>query len=287
MQQGPSESGFHFVQDYRNCKRYFYHKYVDDIESKDKPTAILFGIAAHRGLEEYYKLEKAGSLGLPQRIAKAVEAFKDEMQVLKQYYEYNDMFEADFARGQDLLREYGLTYSSDKWRIHSVESTLQHTFESGDIFTGRIDLVIVNEQGYLYVVDHKFTGWSIALFKKTQLTSDQATGYKLLWDSNNEQKVRGTIFNIIRSYKGQTDYDRVVVTKTPADVEEFEQDMQADLIEMRQRLMDPNGRWPKNTDQCFKFNRLCPYADICQGMKNWQSLIGLRLKYRDHQLGDE
>jgi hypothetical protein len=93
--------------------------------------------------------------------------------------------------------------------------------------------------------------------------------------------VYGTIFNIIRSYKGEVDFDRLVVTVTPQDVEEFRLDAAHDFERMYEKLQAPDeARWPKNTDQCFKFNRPCPFLDICKGMEK-DMLIGVKYKYRE------
>lgn len=283
--QGPSESGYHFLQDFRNCERYFKHKYVDNIEPMTTPSALLFGISGHKALEEFYK-HPTQPLGKRVRMAKR--AFTDSMYNVQESYEYRDQFEQDMRRGEKAIEEYGLTYASERLFIKSVEDTVTAELGQGMRLTGRIDLVATIESGRLYIVDHKFTGWSIKMFKRTLEASDQATAYKLLWDSTHpDMPVYGTIFNIVRSYKGEVEFDRVVNVITNDAVEEFRLDAIEDFTRMYNKLVNPElARWPKNTDQCLKYNRPCPFMDICKGM-NLEMMIGSKYKYREVPDGTE
>lgn len=285
---GPSAAGFHFLQDYKNCRRYFYHKYIDDIEAKWTPNALLFGISGHAGLEAFYNGTKAG-LPLGQRIKDAVEAFREKIHSLESSYEYSTSFQADLDRGETAIREYGLFYPQDTWEVLSVEEELEFELPSGNRTTCRIDLVIKDYTGAAWLVDHKFTGWSLNLFKNTLRVSDQTTHYKMIWDSHHSSmKVQGVIYNVIRAYKDSPpEYDRLPLIKTEQDVAEHMEGVDEEFSELRDRIMDPNKPWQKNTSQCFKYNRMCEFSDICLGARNIDALVGLTLKKRDHQLDGE
>ena len=284
--QGPSEAGYHFLQDYKNCKRYTYHKYVDDVEGSWTAPALLFGLAGHAGLEAFY-LGLKNKLPLGQRIKDAVGAFQDQMHKVRSLYEYNTAFEEDLDRGSSAIREYGLYYPDDPWHIVAIEETLSIVLPSGNRTTCRIDLVVKDQRGDILMVDHKFTGWSLNLFKNTLKVSDQTTHYKAIWDYNHpEMPVRGIIYNVIRAYKDNPpDYDRLPIFKTTQDVDEYILDIDEEFEDMRNRFMTPDARWPKNTGQCFKYNRLCEFSPICMGARNVEALVGLQLKRRNHQFG--
>lgn len=282
--QGPSESGYHFLQDFRNCERYFKHKYVDNIEPMRIPNALIFGIAGHKGMEGYYQ---SSNLPIGKRINRAKEMFQQSLRENQHLYEYSDTYHEDLKRGLKAFEEYGLYYANERWFIKSIEDTVSAWLTDEAFLTGRIDLVTTLESGRLYIADHKFTGWSIKLFRRTLEASDQATAYKLLWDATHpDMPVYGVIFNIIRSYKGEVDFDRLPLVVTPQQVEEFRLDAAHDFDRMYQKLVAPEkARWPKNTDQCFKFNRACPFLDICKGM-NMEMLIGTKYRYREVPLDE-
>lgn len=277
--QGPSESGYHFLQDFRNCERFFKHKYVDNIEPNRVANALLFGIAIHKGMEGYYESTK---IPIGKRINRAKEMFKESLESSYSLYEYTDKYYDDIKRGLKTIEEYGLYYASDRWIIRATEETCKAQLTDKVTLTGRIDLGATLESGRFYLIDHKTTGWSLQSYRRTLEASDQATAYKLLWDHTYpDMPVYGVIFNILRSYKGETDFDRLVVVVRPQDVEEFRLDAAHDFERMYEKLISPEtARWPKNTDQCFKFNRPCPFMDLCKGMDK-DMLIGVKYKYRE------
>lgn len=282
--EGPSERGFHFVQDFRNCERYFKHFYLDDIEPLQKSPALLYGIAGHKGLETWYTMLKEGKT-IQQRVKGALKSFEQEMYNVKEHYAYEDQWLTDLDKGKRTIQEYALVYSHETWKIHTVEQTLEKTLDSGDKLTGRIDLVVTSPQGINYIMDHKFTGWSVESFSRTLDASDQAAAYKMLWEAHYPDiPVKGTVFNILRNYKNDIKFRQHSVHKTDEDVREFEQGIRETFEEMNNKLADPYYSWPKNTDQCFKYNRACPFLDICKGMKNWENLIGTKYQYRDHNI---
>lgn len=279
--EGPSEAGFHFIQHFRNCERYFYHQYIDNIEPLQRSPALLFGGAMHKALEVWYNLLSEGE-PVHKRAAKAQNEFEKAMKAVQHMYEYEDAFFGDLDKGKRNLQEYGLQYSNEYWKVEAVENDLKVTFDTGDVFTGRLDFVGVDGYNKRYIVDHKFSGWSLSNFKRSLDASDQATAYKLLWEENFPDKpLDGIIFNIVRNYKNDINFDQHFAFRSQSDVEDFRRGIRADLARLSEKLANPDAAWPKNTDQCFKYNRPCPFLDICKGMKNWQALIGIKYKYRD------
>lgn len=284
MSRTASDSGYHFIQDYRNCKRCFYYRYVKRLVPLQKSPALLFGGCMHLAMETWYDLL---SKGVPahDRVRSALDTFEKEINKVRDEYSDEEFFIRDVQRGQDILRQYGLQYANESWLVDGIEVPLDVELPTGDVFTGRLDLVVHSGDGRRYIIDHKFTGWSMSNVIKTLQNSDQATAYKMLWEHNHPDKpINGVIFNICRAYKGKVDFHQLAVAKMPQDVKEFKAGIMDDLQDMANRLSNPDSVWPKNTDRCFDFNRPCEYLPLCQGV-NYDGLIGI--KYKIEELPDE
>lgn len=277
---GPSESGYHFVQSYKNCKRKHFYTYIKALEPLYLSPALLLGTAGHVGLEEWYRKHQAGAS--PSQRAKAgrdaaLGRLDDQRDL------YFDPAKVEVHRRQliDTFQQYGLEYYDENFKVLGVEHALSYTLPTGDIFTGRIDLSIMNHDARLMIIDHKFTGWNIDSFKRAQLTSDQATAYLMLWNKNNpSQRAAGVIFNIIRNYQGKTNFLQVPVYRTQKDIDQFEAEITEELGELAQRSINPTAQWSKNTDHCFAYNQPCAFLELCQGSK-FDGLIGIKFKQKE------
>ena len=286
MARSGSDSGYHFVQDYRKCKKYFYHKYINMLEGIDTAPSLLFGSAMHAAMETWYELLKIGK-PVHVRVQGAIERFEKEINEVRDKYSYEDTFSQDVERGITILRAYGLQYSNENWLVLAIEEDVEYQFDSGDKMTGRVDLVVKSSEGRVYLVDHKFTGWSMSNVIKSHQNSDQATAYKMMWDHKHlENPLNACIFNICRCYKGATDFHQLAIARTRQDVEEFKLDINSEYIEIANRVSDPNARWPKNTDRCMDYNRPCDYLPLCQG-SNFDGLIGVKYKVREGAQDDQ
>lgn len=280
MGRGGSDSGYHFVQDYQKCRRFFYYKYMYKLDPIDTSPALLFGHCMHQAMETWYTMLRDRTTPHA-RVNESIKVFEGAMAEVQEKYAYEDAFLTDIQRGRDILRGYGLQYPTETWKVLAIEEPLRHTFDTGDVMTGRADLVAESQQGRRYLIDHKFTGWSMSNVKKSLQNSNQATAYKFLWDSLYPDKpIHACMFNICRGYKGSTDYEQLIVAPNYKDIEEFRLDMLSLYAEIAQRASDPDARWPKNTDRCMDFNRPCEYLPLCQGT-NYEGLIGIKYKVRE------
>lgn len=275
-----SDAGFHFIQDFRRCKRYWYNKYVRRLEPLQRSPALIFGESGHDALETYYAAAKEG-IPYHERGAILKQTFLDKLHERKDRYTYHDKYEEDLNRAEFVSDAYTLQYSMEGFTPLAIEESINVTLPNGQPFTGRIDLVVRSRENIIYIVDHKFTGWSLNSFAKTVENSDQATAYLMLWNETHpELKATAVIFNIIREYKGNVNFLRPVVSKTQRDVEDFKLDLMDDQNDITRRLTDPDARWPKNTESCFLYNRPCPFLDLCKG-QNYEGLIGVKFEQKD------
>lgn len=277
-----SNAGFHFVQDYKRCQKYWFNKYVRGLDPIHKSPALLFGESGHTALEAFYGAVRDG-VPYHERGTLMKKAFIEAIDSHQEEYDYHDKFIDDRERASIVSDAYALQYASEYLKVLAIEESLEVELDNGQHFTGRIDMIVKLQEGQRYIMDHKFTGWSLNSFSKGVQNSDQATAYIMLWnEAHPEARVSGVIFNIIREYKGNVNFLRPIVVKTQADLEEFKLDLMDVQDDMAERVLNPEARWSKNTDSCFLYNRPCPYLDLCKG-ENYEGLIGVRYKLRTEE----
>lgn len=279
--QGSSESGYHFLQDYQKCRKFFQWKYLLQLEPKYTPTKLIYGRAIHRGLEMWYKgLAKKDPV--QERVNAALAGFTQEMVDSHEEYMLDETYEEDLARGIEALRAYGIQNAMENWEvIGQPELDLSYVLPNGYRVTGRIDLVMRNPDGFIYIWDHKTTGWSLTSLTQTLQVSNQVNMHLLLWNKNFPgMPTTREVFNVIRQVKSVIEIKQILVIKTEQDILNYEQDACELMDEIAQRSVQPNQNWCMNTDSCYMFNRPCVYMNLCKGTA-WQSAIGVDFKKRD------
>jgi hypothetical protein len=283
---GPSESGFHFLQDWRRCQQFWAWRYVTGLSPMHESPTLMYGIAIHKALEGWYR---AVDRGQPphERIEVAVRDFRDCMYLFKDQYVKGDWYQDDIAKGLLTLEEYALRYSNEFWKVLrvggelAIEMSESCSLPSGNRFTGRIDLVVQNPDGKIFIMDHKTTGWALANVTKTLQVSHQANGYLWLWNENHpDLQASAVVFNVLRNYKGSTDFKQIPVYKSERDIERFKQDTDKCLSDIVREVSSPNPHFQMDTDACYKYNRACPFMDLCAGT-NYESLVGVEYRILD------
>ncbi len=288
--EGPSEAGYHFLQDWRRCQQYWAWTYYYGLEPMHTSPVLMYGIAMHEAMEAWY-LGVMHNQPAHQKVKDAKVMFLASLTSMKDNYLYEDTYLADVDKGLTTLEQYGLEYSKESFVVEktpdgqpALEISCRSVLPTGDIFTGRLDLVVRGPQAIRYIVDHKTTGWAISMLERTLRVSNQATGYLWLWNEKYpELKAQAVIFNVLRNAKGSIDFRQVVVYKTEEDVERFKRDCTKTLNVIAEEVSKNNPIFTMNTDSCFKFNKACPYLELCQG-SNYELQLGTKFKLKGEPL---
>lgn len=286
---GPSESGYHFMQDYRNCNQAWGWKYYHNLEPMHVSPTLLYGIAMHRAMGEWYTALFAGS-DAEHRLELATIEFIVAMDEYKEYYVYESYRTDDINKGVVILQNYAVRYSQEQLKIlapngaPAIEASLSRTLPSGDKITGRIDLAAtLYPAAARFIIDHKTTGWSLDNVVRTYQVSQQSVAYVWLWNSTYpELHVQGVIYNVLRYYRGKTDYVQVPVYCTDADIDKFVTDSQETLDDIARKVGRNNPNFIRNSDSCYRFNKPCPFLELCNG-EQLESLIGIKYKYKEEE----
>jgi hypothetical protein len=141
--------------------------------------------------------------------------------------------------------------------------------------------------GGVYVVDHKFTSWSIGSLTNSLSTSDQTTSYLLQTQEGvfeGGAKPEAMIYNIIRSARGaHPEFKRPVFHRTQSDLDEFAYAVDSRFSLITRKAMEPTTNlwdWTKNSKACYRFNKPCPFLPLCKG-DNYKTLLGVLYQQRE------
>jgi hypothetical protein len=268
MKTRASESGFHFLQDYLRCQKYWMWRYVRKLVPKYPATSLTYGKAIHETLAKFFQDK---TINLETTFTECLTSYKDEFADITH-------FDEKLADGIAVLTRFKDSFIFASWEPVEIEQSYSTVI--GDVrFTGRMDLVIRDYNGLIYIVDHKTTKWSIPPLCQTLSVSDQATGYLMLWNANHphHQQAYGVIYNILRKYKSVIECKTHPVLKTSEDETRFKKEAGYVLREIMHKLSDPDACFPMNTGSCYLYNQPCPYLDLCKGTA-YEGLIGLTYK---------
>jgi len=268
---GASASGFHFLADYKKCQRYFQLRYTERLVRKFVSTKLIYGRNIHAALETWYTLLRDGHSRV-ERTEAMLTTFSTMMETSRPEYAEEDFFNADCAAGLQLLGAYAERWVIEGWHVLAIEQELEAQLPGGATLTGRVDLVVEDLYGSVYVVDHKTTGWSIDLLTRSLQISDQTSAYMFLWNANHPEKpAHGAIYNILRKNKSVIDFARPPVLKCNEDIADFIADAQDTFDEIAWRITEKR-RWNCNKASCMLYYRPCDYFDICT-MPNSKALL--------------
>jgi hypothetical protein len=264
-----SESGYHFISSFLSCQQKFYWEYIEGLVPKYRSKSLLFGDCIHKALAEYYSATKGGNKWLDCANI-AIEKFLSSMRELHEEYQYEEDYLADLSKGIVLLQEYSISTEHDQIIQYNLETEVykELTLPSGRVLTGNIDLIVGSNPPVIY--DHKTTGWSISLSLQSLRMSNQATTYLSLCPQASHM-----VYNILYQKESKTVFHREIVYRTADDLQKWIIQADAILGTISANVGKSPDSWWRNDKNCFAYNHVCEYIDLCKGGK---STIGF--KYR-------
>lgn len=131
------------MKTFRRCPKQFEYKYIERLKPKVLGRPLRFGTWFHALMEADYKGEDVES-------------------VHRHFtHKFSQLFDEEKEELGDLPRDVWRTYKSYKWHykndpwiVHEVEFTLEVELPDGNLYRGKIDMLIENQYG-LWIVDHK------------------------------------------------------------------------------------------------------------------------------------
>lgn len=147
------------VKTYRRCPKQWAYKYLDRLEPKEKKRAPYLGNWLHRALETHYK-DGDWKIGHKEYLKEWNSLFDEEREELSK--KYGPLPQAV----RRIMRSYLWYWKNDGWKILAAEyefEVLVGQFEVQGVIVqvyanGKVDLIVEDDEGNRWVVDHKSTG---------------------------------------------------------------------------------------------------------------------------------
>lgn len=267
LNPGPSEAGWHRLQNVLQCPR----KYaLDAAQEWEWSPPLIKGSLVHLGLAHHYALKQNPEADL----ATPVEAVG--RLALAQAGELNDPRWLEYAElVNQTVSEYIDHWRGEQWRVLQVEEELRAQVQDdvrGEkyLYTQRPDLIVEDKWGKVWIVDHKTTYRISPNTIRRYTLSGQFLGYRILGKGFFKDRFAGIVLNMIQLPKdatGGASFKRPNLEPAPvADADHKQTLIYAErLIRDHQHLTDPMD-WPAvhHETACTTPYGPCPFHHICQ-----------------------
>lgn len=143
------------VKTFQRCPKQFQYKYLDNLQPKKKSRPLFLGSWVHACLEEHYK-GNDWKVGHQTFVDEWNKLFDEEKVELSAKYRGTPLPQVV----ERIMRSYMWYYRDDGWEPYMVEQILEvetplKVEGKYFVFKGRLDLIVKDSDGLLWLVDHK------------------------------------------------------------------------------------------------------------------------------------
>lgn len=259
----------------RSCQKKYYWTYIKGLKPKKKSTALTLGGVLHAAFDMHYNKFSASE------VLQYIKFIMDE-----QISKNQDMAE-DLLLAKYILIGMWTNYPLNLDDFVNIEPEKEFRVNvpntRGLVFVGKIDGLITDKSGKIWVRELKTTSQTFQQFESKVRQSPQGTGY--IWACRQMGiPVQGVIYDyvkkpllrrgvsetidgfgqrIISDYATRPDmyYKRHFSYRIEEELRLFEEDLKQVSKDIRTRSKD--GKWYRNPDQCWNYNQECPFLRIC------------------------
>lgn len=292
------------IKTYMACPRKFFFSYVLGWNPQNTSHDLVFGASVHSCLESIYRdWMKEGKGYRDEQLLKGLSRF---VQTYREEFppetdsEVGPKNPNSFAR---LLMLYADTYAHDNFEVLYTEiagSICVGTSAEGkqrDMYMV-LDTVCRDQKGE-FILEHKTSKWGTYLWSKSFEQSIQVgVGNHVLhclYDKPYGMVINGLLFRA-----KEPEFKRLPIPMSPLQMEDWLVTVNS-YFDMIYRDLDKLTEstdkeavlkcFPKNETACLQFNRVCPYADVCQGcanpLRNVNPPIGFKQEYWDPRVREK
>jgi hypothetical protein len=232
--------------DFVRCPQKFYLAHIKRLKPVALSEALELGGALHEVIAWYYTKSLEEAWALVARIEAATPVIGSEVRRLFTQW----------------LRFYGPGQPRDmRSKTIAIELELGQTTPFN--YTTRIDQVIVDEHGDVWIVEHKTSSGRYADLIEGYKMDPQFLGQKYLWDKSpmarKYGRAKGLLVDLIVKTKSVDCYFEVVAVENSL-TKIWERDMLH--IALEHSICSSTGSWPRKRHSCWKY-KLCEYFQYC------------------------
>ena len=258
---GPSPRGWHRLQLFLECPQRFAWKYRSE-KAPERPESppLIKGSLIHLGLAQHYAQVREMQEGRdPKRYYDPSEAISILADAKPEWAPYADL-------AKEVVTAHQLRWQHERFRVIGVEELLDGVVE-GHRFTGRMDLIVEDSAGKVWVIDHKTTGRLQSKQREFYSVSGQILGYQTLGRMRYGERFGGMRLNMIQ-HGGSFQFERWdvrpaphLLARWPSAVADAERRIAALDAEKR-----PVNQWPVAPSELVCYHRYgaCDFIEACR-----------------------
>ncbi len=259
----------------RSCQKKYYWNYIEGLKPIRKTNALSMGGIIHKAFEIYYNGDSFAAF-------KYIQETTDELIATVPPEEVEDLRIMKYTL-TGIWNYHPFKTSDFKEIFPEMEFRVRVPGTRGIVYVGKIDGLVVDLNGRLWIRELKTTSQPFSQFEVRCRQSAQGTGY--MWALKQMGKsIEGILYDyvkkpllrkgvnetmdgygqrIMHDYGNRPDvyYKRHPSYRSDLELDLFEEDLRQVALDIRKRTHDQ--RWHRNTDQCWNYNSECPYLKIC------------------------
>lgn len=260
----------------RSCQKKYEWTYIHGLKPIKKSSALSLGGVIHEVFDLYYK----GGSKVDGH--KHIDKVMDEQISNSAPEESEDLWIIKY-----ILSGMWLSYPFRADIFSKIESEIEFKVRvpgtRGILFVGKVDGIVTDPYGKMWVRELKTTSTSFSQFEVRSRRASQGTGY--IWAMRKlGYPVEGIVYDyvkkpllrkgvnenvstygarIINDYATRPDmyYKRHYSYRTTEDLDLFEEDLRRVAYDIRRSAKA--GSFHRNPEQCYNYNTECPYLKIC------------------------
>ena len=265
---GPSPRGWHRIAQFLECPSKYAWRYEAGTTGHRAPTGpldeavpLVRGSLIHLGLAQHYSRMRETQAG---RDPETYYTPHEAMDIISEAK--GGTYASEVKECKDCISKYLDHYYHEDFKVLRVEELYEGTFD-GYPLTGRLDLVVEDRQGRVWVIDHKTTGF---LSKKQRMfysISGQMHAYRWLASMQYGERLAGMRLNMVQHTNGFK-FERFDLEPAPHMFANFPRVIR-EAEEAIQRFKD-EGRAPKDWPMavseltCFHRYGACEHIEKCK-----------------------
>ena len=265
---GPSSRGWHRIQTFLECPQRYAYEYegrrttgAAAKDDSDDAVPLVRGSLLHLGLAQHYSQMREYQQGRdPARFydpAEAIEILADAK---------GGLWKSEAPEILRCVEAYQQYWAHEDFKVLHVEELFQSEFH-GYPFTGRLDLVVEDRQGKVWIIDHKGTSFLSDKHRQFYSMSGQMHAYRWLAAATYGDRIAGVRVNLVQHTK-VFKFQRVDTEPAPHLFKRFPEIVKyaEQEIERLKGLNLPVNEWPMAATELTCFHRYgkCKFAERCK-----------------------
>jgi len=260
------------AQTYMSCPRLFFFQYILGFRPDRPIHALEFGKAWHLAKEVLFDEGYSEA-----SVKKGMELFMGSYR--QNFGEDTDMdFHPKSPGNAELaLHNYIIDFKDDEFEVLATEIGCTFLLNKGRVMHGKMDSIVRDPLRGILSIDSKSAGAHWGYLEDSFQQKFQMLAYTYFLHSYYEERIGGVMIDACIFKKSGNEQFRIPIEATLNHIEDwvFQADLLFDALEEDWNRLSKVKEsdtimkaFPKCTESCVKYNRICPMFEICNSWHN-------------------